>query len=67
MVDFGKSVKMIRISGKPNTYNGFSSNISFKEEVWISSFLNKERNITTKPVGSGWFIHLFLSYIYIHI
>ena len=32
MVDFGKSDKMIKISGKvdkPNTYNGFRSNISF--------------------------------------
>ena len=32
MVDFGKSDKMIKISGKvdkPNTYNGFSSDISF--------------------------------------
>ena len=32
MVDFGKSDKMIKISGKldkPNTYNGFSCDISF--------------------------------------
>ena len=32
MVDFGKSDKMIKISGKvdkPNTYNGFSRDISF--------------------------------------
>ena len=32
MVDFGKSYKTIKISGKvdkPNTYNRFSSNISF--------------------------------------
>ena len=32
MVDFGESDKMIKINGKvdqPNTYNGFSSNISF--------------------------------------
>ena len=32
MVDFGKSEKMIKISGKvdkSNTYNGFSNNISF--------------------------------------
>ena len=31
MIYFGKSDKMIKISGKvdkPNTYNGFSSNIS---------------------------------------
>ena len=34
MVDFGVSDTMIKISGKmdkSNTYNGFSSNISFKK------------------------------------
>ena len=46
---------------KSNTYNSFSSNISF--------FLVKERNITTKPVVSFRFIpffKLFLSSCQIH-
>ena len=32
MIDFGKSDQMIKVSGKvdkPNTYDGFRSNISF--------------------------------------
>ena len=46
MVDLGKSDKMIKINGKiekSNTYNGFSSNITFliqeSEEVlpWIKN------------------------------
>ena len=55
MVDFGKSDKMIKISGKVyklNTYNGFSSNILFFIQVWRSSLdLNKWQNIT-KPIVS---------------
>ena len=40
MVDFDKTDKMIKLNGKvneSNTYNGFSSNISFSGEVlpWI--------------------------------
>ena len=80
MVDFSESDKMMKISGKvvkSNTYNGFSSNVSFfffffKEELLqikifseffyikflvLNSSLNKERNITTKPIVSVWFIH----------
>ena len=63
MVGFGKSYKMIKIRGKvdkPNTYNGFRSIISVLiQGSWISSSLNKERNITTFP--------LIYIYIYIYI
>ena len=57
---------------KSNTYNGFRCNISFFiQEIWRSSSLAKERNITTKPVVSVWFIYFstyFHSiYIYIYI
>ena len=55
MVDFGESDKMIKIGGKvikSNTYHGFTGNISF-----FIHRTNKERNITTKPVVSVWFIH----------
>ena len=47
-------IYMIKISGKldkSNTYNGFSDNISFFINRKTSS-VNKERNITTKPVVS---------------
>ena len=57
MVDLGESEEMIKISGKvdkSNTYNGFSSNISF----WRSFSLYNERNITTKPVVSVWLIYI---------
>ena len=50
MVDFGKSDKMIKISGKVdklNTGNTFSCNISF--------FIHRT---STKLVVSVWFIHL---------
>ena len=46
---------MIKIRGKVNkssTYNGFSHNISFFIQGKIFSDLNKERNITNKPVVS---------------
>ena len=45
---------MIKINGivdKSNTWNGFSNYISFFI-TGRSSSLNKERNITTKPVVS---------------
>ena len=60
MIDFSKSDQMIKISGKVDklkTYNGFSSNISFFIQVWRSSSLKKEQNITTKPFVSVWFFH----------
>ena len=64
ILDFGESDEMIKISGKvdkSNTYNGFS-------KIWKSSSVNEERNITTKPVVSVWFINIFYHiYIYIYI
>ena len=105
MVDFGESKKKIKISEKMNkseTYNRFSSNISFFIRKFLQTkhlfflvflhlsnfflncltakkftkmfslkkFLNKKRNITTKPEVSVLFIHLssyFIIYIYIYI
>ena len=59
MVNFGKSDKMIKISGKvnkSNTYNGLSSNISFFIQ-------GKARcKCLIHPL-----FHLFLLYIYIYI
>ena len=52
MVDFGKSDKMIKLSGKVNklnTYNGFSINISFF--------------IYRTSTDCVWFIHFPLSFI----
>ena len=49
---------------KPNTYNNrFNSDISFfiqRRTSSDSSSLNKEWNITTKPILSVWFIHFFI-------
>ena len=45
---------------KSKTYNGFIRNISF---FIHRKFLNKERNITSKPVISVWFVH-FSTYFY---
>ena len=47
MVDFSESNKMIKISvkvNKSNNYDGSRDNISF-----LSSSLNKERNIVLNP------------------
>ena len=59
---------------KSNIYNEFGSDISFFIKGRTSSdFLGKERNITTKPVVSVWFIHFstyfyhFVIYIYIYM
>ena len=61
MIDFGEFDKMIKISGKVgklNIYNEFSGNILFFiHKIRLSSSVNKEWNITTKPVESFWFIH----------
>ena len=66
MEDFGESENMIKISGKvdkSNTYNGFSSNISF----FIQG--RKERNTTIKVVVCIWLIHFsaYFYHIYIYI
>ena len=66
MVDFGESDKMIKISGKSNTYNEFTCNISFFINRTSSESVNKERNITTRSYVSVWFIH-FSVYINIYI
>ena len=53
MVDFGESDKMIKISwkvDKSNTFNGFSGDSSFF--IHRSYSVNKEGNITTKPIES---------------
>ena len=52
MVDFGKSDKMIKFSGivdKPNTYNGFGSNISF--------FIQGRTSSDKKRKEKGWYGH----------
>ena len=66
-------IYMIRIGGKVDkykNYNGLSYNISFfiqrissSDSFWRYPFLNQERNITTKPIVSVWFIH-FSIYFY---
>ena len=71
-------IYMIKISGKvdkSNTYNGFSSNISFFirertssnqdffEYFYILAFEGKRTKYTTKPVVSVWFVH-FPPYFY---
>ena len=60
MLDFGESDKMIKIGGKSNTYNGFSSNISFFFFIhgwtssgnifWVSSIAEKLKNAKNEEV-----------------
>ena len=53
MVDFGKSDKMIKLSGKvteSNTYNGFSSNISFFIQWRTSSDEQFKKNFSVLPI-----------------
>ena len=60
MVDFGKSDKMIKISGKVDKSNTTDLVVIFcslfNEELLS---LKKEENITTKPIVSVWFIHIY--------